>query len=131
MSLPKTIEEWREVSPEWRDRAKALIPTGGYAGKRMRPRDAGEERALRRLGADRQRPFSDEATDAAVRVRMARKRAGMSQAELARRVGVTQQQIQRLEDPVKANPTVVTLRAIAEALGVRLSIRFEDPAQER
>lgn len=130
MSLPKTIEEWRQVSPGWRDRAKTLIPSGGYAGMRTRPRDAGEERALRRLGADRQRPFAGEAADVAVQLRMARKRRGISQAELARRIGVTQQQIQRLEDPDKANPTVASLGAIAEALGLRLSIRFEDPAQE-
>ena len=125
MSLPKTLEEWREISPAWRRTAQELIPADGYSGKRRRPRDPGETRALRRIGADRQRPFVDEARDAALLIRMARTRAGVTQAELAARLGVTQQQIQRLEDPHKSNPTVATLRSVARALGVRLRLGLE------
>ena len=129
MAMPKTLDEWRQVSPAWTAKAEALIPRGGYAGKRLRPRDPDEARALRRLGVDRQKPFghANEAADAALQIRMARKRARISQAELARRLGMTQQQVQRLEDPDKSNPTVATLRAVATALGVRMIIRFECP----
>ncbi len=127
MGMPKNLDEWRKVSPAWRDRAKVLIPREGYAGKRLRPRAPDEARALRKLGVDRQKPFgrANEAADAALQIRMARKRAGISQATLARRMGATQQQVQRLEDPDKSNPTVATLRAIAAALGSQLRIRFE------
>ena len=127
MPMPKTLDEWRAASPAWKATAEKLIPAGGYAGKRLRPRDPDEARALRRLGVDRQKPFghANEAADAALQIRMARKRAGISQAELAGRLGVTQQQVQRLEDPDKSNPTVATLRAVARALDLRMSIRFE------
>jgi DNA-binding XRE family transcriptional regulator len=125
MSMPKTLKEWREVSPAWRETARALVPPDGYSGSRRRPRDPGEVRALRRIGADRQKPFVEEASDAALQIRMARKRAGISQTELAVRLGITQQQVQRLEDPDNSNPTVATLRAVARALGRSLSISFD------
>ena len=125
MALPKTLDEWRRVSPSWSETAKSMLPPEGYSGERLRPRDPGEVRALRRIGADRQKPFVDEASDAALQIRMARTRAGLSQAALAARLGVTQQQIQRLEDPEHSNPTVSTLRAIGRALGRRLQVRFE------
>jgi antitoxin HicB len=127
MSLPKTLEEWERLSPAWAEKARRMIPEGGYTGPRRRPRDPGERRVLRDLGVDRQKPFglSNLAADAALMIRMARKRAGISQAQLARRMGVTQQQVQRLEDPDRANPTVTTLRAVATALGLEVRIRFE------
>ncbi len=127
MGLPKTLQEWREVSPAWAKKAEQLVPEGGYAGRRLRPRDRNEARALRRFGVDRQKPFglANEAADAALQIRMARKQAGISQAELARRMGVSQQQVQRLEDPDKSNPTVATLRAVAKSLDSELRIRFD------
>ena len=127
MGLPKSIEEWRQVSPAWSERAAQLVPAGGYPGTRRRPRDADEARALRKLGLDRQRPFgpANEAADAALQIRRARKRAGLSQVELAKRMGVTQQQVQRLEDPQHSNPTVRTLKSIASALRAPLRIRFD------
>ena len=66
----------------------------------------------------------------ALQIRVARKRAGLSQAELARRMGVTQQQTQRLEDTDRSNPTVATLRAVAAALGVRLRLSFATQPRE-
>lgn len=127
MTLPKNLEEWERISPKWAEKASQMIPEGGYPGPRRRPRDPDELRALRQLGVDRQRPFgvANLAADAALQIRMARKRAGVSQVELARRMGVTQQQVQRLEDPDRSNPTVTTLRAVAAALGVEVRIRFE------
>lgn len=127
MALPKNMEEWERLSPAWRETARRMIPEGGYTGRRLRPRDPDELRALRKLGVDRQRPFglANQGADAALQIRVARKRAGISQVELARRMGVSQQQVQRLEDPRKSNPTMATLRAVAEALGLELRIRFD------
>lgn len=59
----------------------------------------------------------------AVTLRWARHDAGLTQAELAARVGVSQQQIAKLERP-GANPSVVTLRKIADALGARLELEL-------
>lgn len=54
-------------------------------------------------------------------LRWAREDAGLTQAELAKRIGVSQQAIQKLEC-AGANPTVGTLAKVAEGLGRRLSI---------
>jgi ribosome-binding protein aMBF1 (putative translation factor) len=62
-------------------------------------------------------------------VRAARRRAGMSQVELARRAGTSQPSIARLERGL-VSPTVISLDRIARALGVELVIDFE-PAEER
>ncbi|MDQ3224868.1 MAG: type II toxin-antitoxin system HicB family antitoxin [Gemmatimonadota bacterium] len=53
----------------------------------------------------------------ALYVRWARQEAGMSQAALARKLGVSQQQAAKLEQP-NANPTLDTLAKIAAALNV-------------
>jgi len=126
MSLPKTFEEWEIASRAWRDKARKLLPAGESFGPRSRPRDPDEERALRLIGADRSRPFATlhGAVDAAGMIRRARKRAGLSQTQLARRMGIRQQQIQRLEDPDRSNPTVRTLEKLAQALGARLRIEL-------
>lgn len=57
------------------------------------------------------------ALSAKIAVRWARHDAGLTQAELAKRIGVSQQQIARLEHP-DYNPTLETLEKVAEALGV-------------
>lgn len=54
-------------------------------------------------------------------LRWARQDKGLSQAELARRAGVSQQQIAKLEDP-DSNPTIETLEKVAQALGRRLEV---------
>ena len=56
----------------------------------------------------------------------ARKRAGMTQAELARLVGTKQPVISQLEDAEYRGHSLAMLRRIAEALGKRLIIRFVD-----
>ena len=55
----------------------------------------------------------------------ARRRAGLSQKELARRMGTTQSVITRLECG-RRSPSVKTLRRLAEVTGSRLVVRFED-----
>jgi ribosome-binding protein aMBF1 (putative translation factor) len=59
-------------------------------------------------------------------VRAARRRAGLSQVELARRAGTSQPSIARLERGL-VSPTVVSLDRIAKALGAELVIDFEAP----
>jgi len=59
----------------------------------------------------------------ALMVRWARHRAGLSQSELARRVGLPQPVIARVEDP-DHNPTVATLERVAKGLGGRLSLEI-------
>jgi ribosome-binding protein aMBF1 (putative translation factor) len=54
----------------------------------------------------------------------ARTRAGISQAELARRMGTTQSAIARLEAG-KVKPSTGTLEKVAKATGTRLRVSFE------
>jgi transcriptional regulator with XRE-family HTH domain len=54
----------------------------------------------------------------------ARKRAGLSQRELARRMGTAQSVITRLELGERS-PNIKTLRKMAEVTGSRLVIRLE------
>jgi ribosome-binding protein aMBF1 (putative translation factor) len=53
-----------------------------------------------------------------------RTRAGLSQAELAERVGTTQSVISRLEDADYEGHSLNMLRRIAKALNCRLELRF-------
>lgn len=50
--------------------------------------------------------------------------AGFSQAELARRVGVSQQAIQRLEGEKSGSPTIVTIGKVANALGCDVQVNL-------
>lgn len=56
-----------------------------------------------------------------LQLRWARQRLGLTQADLARRVGVTRQQIALLESP-DSNVTLRTLERIARAMDLRLEI---------
>jgi DNA-binding XRE family transcriptional regulator/predicted RNase H-like HicB family nuclease len=58
-----------------------------------------------------------------IQLRLARHRAGLSQGALAKRVGVSQQQIAALESP-DANVTLSTLLKVAKALGHEVEIGF-------
>ena len=60
----------------------------------------------------------------AVQLRWARQDAKLSQSELARKAGVSQQQIAKLEHPDE-NPTLGTLAKVAAALGVTVSVALE------
>ena len=57
----------------------------------------------------------------------ARQRAGLTQLELARRMGTSQTVIGRLERGQRS-PTVKTLRKMAEVTGSKLVIRLEEPS---
>jgi transcriptional regulator with XRE-family HTH domain len=60
-------------------------------------------------------------TDAATLIRATRARAGITQAELGRRLGMSQAAVARLERP-GANPTVATLDRLLHATGHQLEI---------
>jgi transcriptional regulator with XRE-family HTH domain len=55
----------------------------------------------------------------------ARAEAGLTQAELAERIGTTQSAVARLESAIgKHSPSLATLKRYASALGYRLQVRL-------
>jgi transcriptional regulator with XRE-family HTH domain len=68
-----------------------------------------------------------EAWDVAIQLVSLRKKAGLSQKELAKRVGTSQQQISRLESPSYEGHSLSMLRRVAEVLGgtVRVGIQHK------
>ena len=70
-----------------------------------------------------------EAWDLAIQLAALRKASGLSQKELAKRVGTSQQQISRLESPSYEGHSLSMIRRVAEALGatVRVEIQSKKP----
>ena len=66
-----------------------------------------------------------EAWDVAVKLASLRKTSGLSQKELAKRVGTSQQQISRLESPSYEGHSLSMLRRVAEVLGATLYVEIE------
>lgn len=62
-------------------------------------------------------------------LRWARDEADLTQSHLARRVGMTQQQLARLE--AGGNPTLSTLSRVAEGLGRRVVVTLEKQSEEK
>jgi DNA-binding XRE family transcriptional regulator len=62
--------------------------------------------------------------DVAIKIYELRKKAGLTQKELAKLVGTTPSVISRLEDADYEGHSLAMLRRIAEALGKRVEIRF-------
>ncbi len=126
MKKPITYDEWQEESHAWRETARRLLGDTDSYGARSRPRSPDKTAVLRRLGLDRSQPFSgvDGSAHPASQIRRMRKRAGLSQSDLAERLGVSQQQVQQLEDPSQSNPTWRTMSKIARALGCTLELRL-------
>jgi HTH-type transcriptional regulator/antitoxin HipB len=60
----------------------------------------------------------------ALQVRWERAKRGLSQGDLAAKVGVSQQSIAKLEDP-DGNPTLDTIRRVAEALDVNVTLTLD------
>jgi transcriptional regulator with XRE-family HTH domain len=82
-------------------------------------------RAFRRAGVRNAYDELDEEFAFLDEVLRARARAGLTQAEVAKRVGTTQSAIARLESGAgKHSPSVATLQRYARALGFRLEIRL-------
>jgi transcriptional regulator with XRE-family HTH domain len=61
-------------------------------------------------------------------LRLGREQAGLSQKELARRLGVSQQAVAQAERWT-ANPTVALMSRWAEACGGQLRLMIEQPSQ--
>ncbi len=66
-----------------------------------------------------------EAWDVALQIAALRRRAGLSQKELAKRLKTSQQQVCRLESPGYEGHSLSTLRRVADALHARVRIVFE------
>ena len=66
-----------------------------------------------------------EAWDVALQIAALRKEAGLSQEELAKRLGTSQQQISRLESPSYEGHSLSMLRRVAEALNAEIRVIFE------
>ncbi len=82
----------------------------------------------RYIGDDprRQKMLREERINAEVasQIYTARKRAGLNQKQLAKRIGTTQSVISRLEDADYGGQTLKMLRKIGDALGENLEVRF-------
>lgn len=63
--------------------------------------------------------------DLALAIVAMRKDRKLTQRDLARRAGLTQAMVARLENPENRSATVKTLAAVAAALGCRLKIALE------
>ena len=63
-----------------------------------------------------------ESVSVPIMIRHARLRHNLSQRQLAGRVGMTVQQLQKLETPGRSNPTIRTLAAICDALDEQLEV---------
>jgi DNA-binding XRE family transcriptional regulator len=98
-------------------RGASSVPPAGL--KRRRPRAYAEWKALRRWG----KLPAWEAVFPGYLLREARERAGLTQEQMAERLGCTQQAVARAERP-DSNPTVAFLEAWGEALGMDLELEF-------
>jgi antitoxin HicB len=60
----------------------------------------------------------------AVALQLRELRGGQSQSVIAKKLGLSYQAYQRLENPRKSNPTIKTLERIAHAFGCELSVHI-------
>jgi transcriptional regulator with XRE-family HTH domain len=92
-----------------------------YLGEQLR--DKGFAERFKKAG---------EAWDIAIQLASLRRKAGLSQKELAKRVGTSQQQISRLESPSYEGHSLSMLRRVAEVLGAAVHVEIQqknDPSQ--
>lgn len=66
-----------------------------------------------------------DAWDIAIKLATLRKESGLSQKELARRAGTTQQQISRLESPSYEGHSLSMLRRVAGVLGATVQVELK------
>ncbi len=68
--------------------------------------------------------FADDADFSVMKALLnARKIAGMSQTQLARKSGIAQENISRIENG-NANPSLKTLQRLADGMGAKLKVEF-------
>jgi transcriptional regulator with XRE-family HTH domain len=66
-----------------------------------------------------------EAWDVAMQLAALRKESGLSQKDLAERVGTSQQQISRLESPSYEGHSLSMIRRVAEVLGASVRVQIQ------
>ena len=66
-----------------------------------------------------------EAWDVAIQIASLRKRCGLSQKELARRLKTSQQQVSRLESPSYEGHSLSMLRRVADVLGATVHVEIK------
>jgi transcriptional regulator with XRE-family HTH domain len=71
-----------------------------------------------------------EAWDVAIQLASLRKKSGLSQKELARRVRTSQQQISRLESPSYEGHSLSMLRRVANVLGATVHVEIKGKKQQ-
>lgn len=69
--------------------------------------------------------YAGEAWEVALQIAELRKRAGLSQKQLADRLHTSQQQISRLESPAYEGHSLSMLRRVAAVLHARVHVAFE------
>jgi transcriptional regulator with XRE-family HTH domain len=72
-----------------------------------------------------------EAWDVALQIAALRKDSGLSQAQLAKRLGTSQQQISRLESPGYEGHSLSMLRRVAGALGASVKVKIYRQKREK
>ncbi len=83
------------------------------------------EEQLKNAGFKERFERAGEAWDVALKLAALRREAGLSQKELAKKVGTTQQQISRLESPSYEGHSLSMLRRIASVLGATVHIQIQ------
>lgn len=71
-----------------------------------------------------------EALDVAIQLASLRKASGLSQKELAKQVGTSQQQISRLESPSYKGHSLSMLRRVADVLGANVHVEIQAKKQQ-
>jgi len=83
------------------------------------------KRALKKRGVKRAYDALEGEYSLAAELLRARKKAGLTQEEVARRMGTKRPAVARIESPTSGHsPSVETLRKYAEAVGRKLKIRL-------
>ncbi len=72
-----------------------------------------------------------QAWDIAIQLTSLRRKAGLSQKELAKRVGTSQQQISRLESPAYEGHSLSMLRRVAEVLGGMVRVEIQPKKKQK
>src|SRR4030043_813529 len=85
-----------------------------YLGEQLKDPDFAEK--FRKAG---------EAWDIAMQLASLRKKSGLSQKEVAKRVGTSQQQISRLESPSYEGHSLSMLRRVAQVLGATIRVEIQ------
>lgn len=88
------------------------------------------EEQLKDPGVAERSGKASEDWDVAIQLAFLRKKSGLSQKELAKRVGTSQQQISRLESPAYKGHSLSMLRRVADVLGANVHVSIQSKKQQ-